>query len=143
MAYSRRKRHETKSEINIVPFLDVLLVLLLIFMATAPIISQSVQVDLPDSAESSSVETKDDRPPVILEVSGVDQYSMSIDGKREENLSADQVMQNARLNLGTAEQKTTFLVGGAKDVPYEEVIKALNLLHEAGVTSVGLMTNPI
>ncbi|MGL5280147.1 MAG: colicin uptake protein TolR, partial [Plesiomonas shigelloides] len=62
---------------------------------------------------------------------------------REENLSADQVMQNARLNLGTAEQKTTFLVGGAKEVPYEEVIKALNLLHEAGVTSVGLMTNPI
>ena len=44
---------------------------------------------------------------------------------------------------GTAEQKTTFLVGGAKEVPYEEVIKALNLLHEAGVTSVGLMTNPI
>ena len=143
MAYSRRKRHDMKSEINIVPFLDVLLVLLLIFMATAPIISQSVQVDLPDSTESSSVETKDDRPPVILEVSGIDQYAMSIDGKREENLSADQVMQNARLNLGTAAQKTTFLVGGAKEVPYEEVIKALNLLHEAGVTSVGLMTNPI
>ncbi|MGL5118198.1 MAG: biopolymer transporter ExbD, partial [Plesiomonas shigelloides] len=82
MAYSRRKRHDMKSEINIVPFLDVLLVLLLIFMATAPIISQSVQVDLPDSTESSSVETKDDRPPVILEVSGIDQYAMSIDGKR-------------------------------------------------------------
>ncbi|MGL5006279.1 MAG: colicin uptake protein TolR [Plesiomonas sp.] len=143
MAYTRRRRHETKSEINIVPFLDVLLVLLLIFMATAPIISQSVQVDLPDSAESSAVETKDDRPPVILEVSGVDQYAMSIDGKRDENLSADQVMQNARLNIGQGDQKTTFLVGGAKDVPYEEVIKALNLLHEAGVTSVGLMTNPI
>ncbi|MGL5798706.1 MAG: colicin uptake protein TolR, partial [Plesiomonas sp.] len=134
---------ETKSEINIVPFLDVLLVLLLIFMATAPIISQSVQVDLPDATESSAVETKDDRPPVILEVSGVDQYAMSIDGKRDENLSADQVMQNARLNVGQGDHKTTFLVGGAKDVPYEEVIKALNLLHEAGVTSVGLMTNPI
>ncbi|MGL4600152.1 MAG: colicin uptake protein TolR [Plesiomonas sp.] len=143
MAYVRRRRHETKSEINIVPFLDVLLVLLLIFMATAPIISQSVQVDLPDATESSAVETKDDRPPVILEVSGVDQYAMSIDGKRDENLSADQVMQNARLNVGQGDHKTTFLVGGAKDVPYEEVIKALNLLHEAGVTSVGLMTNPI
>lgn len=41
------------------------------------------------------------------------------------------------------DNNTMFLVGGAKDVPYEEVIKALNLLHLAGIKSVGLMTNPI
>ncbi len=57
MSY-RRKRRDMKSEINIVPFLDVLLVLLLIFMATAPIISQSVQVELPDSVDSQSVSNK-------------------------------------------------------------------------------------
>ena len=49
---ARRQRKDIKSEINIVPFLDVLLVLVLIFMATAPIISQSVQVELPDSVQS-------------------------------------------------------------------------------------------
>ncbi len=49
-----RSRRELKSEINIVPLLDVLLVLLLIFMATAPIITQSVEVDLPDATDSSS-----------------------------------------------------------------------------------------
>ena len=48
---ARRQRKDIKSEINIVPFLDVLLVLVLIFMATAPIISQSVQVELPDSVQ--------------------------------------------------------------------------------------------
>ena len=88
-----RGRRDLKSEINIVPLLDVLLVLLLIFMATAPIITQSVEVDLPDATE--------------------------------------------------ANPKTVFLIGGAKDVPYDEIIKALNLLHQAGVKSVGLMTQPI
>lgn len=69
-----RSRRELKSEINIVPLLDVLLVLLLIFMATAPIITQSVEVDLPDATDSKTV-SSDDNPPVILEVSGVGQYT--------------------------------------------------------------------
>jgi biopolymer transport protein TolR len=79
MARSRgRGRRELKSEINIVPLLDVLLVLLLIFMATAPIITQSVEVDLPDATESQAVSTNDD-PPVIIEVSGVGQYSVVVE----------------------------------------------------------------
>jgi len=65
-----RGRRDLKSEINIVPLLDVLLVLLLIFMATAPIITQSVEVDLPDATDSKTV-SSDDNPPVIVEVSGV------------------------------------------------------------------------
>ena len=69
MAYRRNRERNIKSEINIIPFLDVLLVLLLIFMATAPIISQSVQVDLPDAVESQSV-SNEDKVPVILEVAG-------------------------------------------------------------------------
>ena len=64
MAYRRNKNRNIKSEINIVPFLDVLLVLVLIFMATAPIISQSVQVDLPDAVESQNV-SNEDKVPVI------------------------------------------------------------------------------
>ncbi|CAM3828446.1 colicin uptake protein TolR [Avibacterium avium] len=140
MSY-RRKRRDIKSEINIVPFLDVLLVLLLIFMATAPIISQSVQVELPDAVESQSV-SNEDKVPVILEVSGIGQYSLSIGGERSENLTEEMVTQMAKQEYDK-DNNTMFLVGGAKDVPYEEVIKALNLLHLAGIKSVGLMTNPI
>ncbi|MFZ7224208.1 colicin uptake protein TolR [Avibacterium avium] len=140
MSY-RRKRRDIKSEINIVPFLDVLLVLLLIFMATAPIISQSVQVELPDAVESQSV-SNEDKVPVILEVSGIGQYSLSIGGERSENLTEEMVTQMAKQEYDR-DNNTMFLVGGAKDVPYEEVIKALNLLHLAGIKSVGLMTNPI
>lgn len=142
MRYRRRRdKHQLKADINIVPFLDVLLVLLLIFMATAPIISQSVQVDLPESSDSQAV-TNEDHTPTILEVSGVGNYSLSIAGERHEDLTSDQVVKLARAQFDQ-DNKGLFLVGGAKLVPYEEIIKALNLLHSAGIKSVGLMTEPL
>ena len=136
-----RNRRELKSEINIVPLLDVLLVLLLIFMATAPIITQSVEVDLPDATDSKAVSSSDN-PPVILEVSGVGQYTMVVDHDRMELLPPEQVAAEAKARLAD-NPKTVFLIGGAKEVPYDEIIKALNILHQAGVASVGLMTQPI
>jgi len=142
MARTRaRGRRELKSEINIVPLLDVLLVLLLIFMATAPIITQSVEVDLPDATESQTVSSNDD-PPVIIEVSGVGQYSVVVEKDRMDQLPPEQVIAEAQRRL-QSNPKTVFLIGGAKEVPYDEIIKALNLLHSAGVKSVGLMTQPI
>ena len=136
-----RGRRELKSEINIVPLLDVLLVLLLIFMATAPIITQSVEVDLPYATDSQTVSSNDE-PPVIIEVSGVGQYSVVVEKDRMDQLPSEQVIAEAQRRL-QANPKTVFLIGGAKDVPYEEIIKALNMLHSAGVKSVGLMTQPI
>ena len=142
MARTRgRGRRDLKSEINIVPLLDVLLVLLLIFMATAPIITQSVEVDLPDATDSKTVST-DDNPPVIVEVAGIGQYSLVVDHDRMTQLPPEQVVSEAQRRI-EANPKTVFLIGGAKDVPYDEIIKALNLLHQAGVKSVGLMTQPI
>lgn len=142
MARSRgRGRRELKSEINIVPLLDVLLVLLLIFMATAPIITQSVEVDLPEANESQTVGS-DDAPPVIVEVSAPGQYSLTFGQEKMPQLPPQQVIAEARRHL-QANPKTLFLIGGAKDVPYDEIIKALNLLHSAGVKSVGLMTRPV
>ncbi|ATG18186.1 protein TolR [Providencia alcalifaciens] len=140
MARNSRKR-ELKYEINIVPLLDVLLVLLLIFMATAPIISQSVEVDLPDATDTQTV-SSNDNPPVILEVAGVDQYNLLVDGERMELLPPEQISAVAKEQL-EKNPKTIFLIGGAKEVPYDEVIKALNMLHSAGIKSVGLMTQPI
>lgn len=137
----RGGRRDMKSEINIVPLLDVLLVLLLIFMATAPIITQSVEVDLPDATDSKTV-SSDDNPPVIVEVAGVGQYSLVVDHDRMEQLPPEQVVAEAQRRI-QANPKTVFLIGGAKEVPYDEIIKALNLLHQAGVKSVGLMTQPI
>lgn len=138
---SRRSRYVTKSEINIVPLLDVLLVLVLIFMATAPIISQSVEVDLPEATESKTVSPEDNKP-VIIEVSDIGVYSLIADQTRQNGLPAELIVAEVK-NRIAANDKAVFLVGGAKNVPYEEIIKALNLLQAAGVKSVGLMTQPI
>ncbi|NIG62324.1 MAG: colicin uptake protein TolR [Serratia symbiotica] len=137
----RHRRRELNSEINIVPLLDVLLVLLLIFMATAPIITHSVEVELPDDADSKTVSSANNLP-VILEVSGEGQYTLLIDHQHMALMPPEQVEAEAKSRL-VANPKTVFLIGGAKDVPYNEIIKALNILHHAGVTSVGLMTQPI
>ncbi|MGP1928648.1 MAG: colicin uptake protein TolR [Arsenophonus sp. NC-WZS1-MAG3] len=140
MTYTRHRR-ELKSEINIVPLLDVLLVLLLIFMATTSIISQSIKVKLPDAAQSKTVSGTDNLP-IILEVSGVGKYSVIVDGHREEFLSSEQIAEITKDAL-VKNPQTIFLIGGAKDIPYEEVIKALNILHQAGIKSVGFMIKSI
>ena len=98
-------------------------------------------MDLPDATDSKTV-SSDDNPPVIVEVSGVGQYSLVIDHQRMEQLPSEQVVAEAQARL-KSNPKTVFLIGGAKEVPYDEIIKALNMLHQAGVTSVGLMTQPI
>ena len=141
MARGRSSRRGVKSEINIVPLLDVLLVLLLIFMATAPIISQSVEVDLPQATETQTVSTSDN-PPVIVEVAGVGQYNIRVEQEVLELLPQEQIMAEAKRQL-EKNPKAVFLSGGAKDVPYDEIIKALNMLRQAGVKSVGLMTQPL
>lgn len=138
---SRKSRYSTKSEINIVPLLDVLLVLVLIFMATSPIISQSVEVDLPEASESKTVSTSENKP-IIIEVAGDGVYTLIVDQDRQSNLPKEQIVNQVQQYL-TANDKTVFLVGGAKNVPYEEIITAINLLQSAGVKSVGLMTQPM
>ncbi|AFP85019.1 colicin uptake protein TolR [secondary endosymbiont of Ctenarytaina eucalypti] len=139
---SRKRFHGTiKSEINIVPLLDVLLVLVLIFMATAPVITQSVEVNLPDSTDSRIV-GQDENPTIIVEVTGIGQYNLMVDQRRQENLSSEKIFSEVQAHI-TTNTKTVFLIGGAKEVPYDGIIKALNLLHRAGAHSVGLMTRPI
>ncbi|AEW44452.1 biopolymer transport protein TolR [Serratia symbiotica str. 'Cinara cedri'] len=136
-----RHRLKLTSEINIVPLLDVLLVLVLIFMATVPVITQSVEVDLPSAANSHIVFSTDNMP-VILEVSRIGQYTLVINHKRMVLLPSDHMTALVKLRL-IVNPKTIFLIGGAKDVPYDEIIKALNILHQLGARSIGLMTKPI
>lgn len=143
MSYRRRKRNDIKSEINIVPFLDVLLVLLLIFMATAPIISQSVEVDLPEERHSQSV-SNEDKTPVILEVSGVGLFKLKMEGNyiqgAEQGFLSEQEVVSYSADAFQKDNNTLFLVAGGKSVPYEEVMKGISLLKDAGIKSVGLMT---
>ncbi len=90
-------------------------------MATAPIITQSVEVDLPDATESQAVSTNDD-PPVIIEVSGVGQYSVVVEKDRMDQLPPEQVIAEAQRRL-ESNPKTVFLIVARKTYPTMKLLK--------------------
>ena len=131
------KKRRAVSEINVVPYIDVMLVLLIIFMITAPIVQQGVEIELPKvSANSLPPEQQE---PVILTVSKPGDYYLNIGDDLKKPVSDDVVMQRIALVLKQKPQ-TPILVRGDKDADYGSVTTAMVLLQSAGVEKVGLMT---
>ncbi len=131
------KKRRAIAEINVVPYIDVMLVLLIIFMITAPIVQQGVKVELPKlSANSLPPEQQE---PVILTVSKTGDYYLNIGDNRKEPVTDEVITQRIALVLKQKPQ-TPILVRGDKDVNYGAVTTAMVLLQSAGVEKVGLMT---
>ena len=132
------KKRRAVSEINVVPYIDVMLVLLIIFMITAPIVQQGVVIELPKlSANSLPPEQQE---PVILTVSKAGDYYLNIGDDLKKPVSDDVVMQRIALVLKQKPQ-TPILVRGDKNADYGSVTTAMVLLQSAGVEKVGLMTD--
>jgi biopolymer transport protein TolR len=134
-----RKRRRPVSEINVVPYIDVMLVLLIIFMVTAPLITQGVKVDLP-KAQAQAFE-QDDKPPLIASVDADGKYYLSVGDSQEDPMSAEDLATLVARHL-QLEPQTPVVVKGDGDVPYREVVNLMVLLQRAGVPSIGLMTDP-
>lgn len=131
------KKRRAVSEINVVPYIDVMLVLLIIFMITAPIVQQGVTIELPKlSANSLPPEQQE---PVILTVSKTGDYYLNIGDNLKKPVTDDVVIQRIALVLKNKPQ-TPILVRGDKEVDYGSVTTAMVLLQSAGVEKVGLMT---
>ena len=131
------KKRRAVSEINVVPYIDVMLVLLIIFMITAPIVQQGVKVELPQlSANSLPPEQQE---PVILTVSKTGDYYLNVGDNLKKPITDDIVVQRVTLVLKQKPQ-TPVLVRGDKNVNYGAVTTAMVLLQSAGVEKVGLMT---
>ncbi len=130
-----RKRHKKlMSEINVVPYIDVMLVLLVIFMITAPLLSQGVKVDLPRAA-AQPVESQDQETLVVT----VDrQGNYFLDDRR---ISPEELRRKVAAIL-RLRPKTPVLIRGDRQADYGEVVKAMTLLQSAGAPSVGLLTEP-
>ncbi|CRK85966.1 Protein TolR [Candidatus Providencia siddallii] len=141
MVRNRVKRFNLKSEINVVPLLDVLLVLLLTFIVTSPLITQSLDVDLPKAEKTKKIGAVDTSQ-VILEVVDIDHYNIFVNGKRIESIHKNDILSTTKEQI-EKNPKVFFLVGGDKNVPYNEIIKVLNILHSSGIKSVGLLTQPV
>lgn len=135
MAYRDRKRKPI-AEINVVPYIDVMLVLLIIFMVTAPLLTEGVKVDLPQT-NANPVEANPDAPePFILTVD-VD-GTLFIDDRQYE----EQALLTYAAALLREKPQTDFLVRGDKNTTYDNVIKAMVLLKQAGIETVSLVTEP-
>lgn len=136
----QRKRRRPVAEINVVPYIDVMLVLLIIFMVTAPLVTQGVLVDLPQGkAESLSVDSK---PPLVASVDRDGLYYLDVGDANKEPMNPNElatlVAAHLQLNPGTP-----IVVKGDGSVAYEQVIQLMVILQQAGAPSVGLMTDPI
>lgn len=135
-----RKRRRPVSEINVVPYIDVMLVLLIIFMVTAPLISQGVKVELP-KASAQPIE-QEDTPPLIASVDVQGNYYLNIGNDQDTALGTQELTELVAAKL-EKEPNTPVVVKGDGQVAYNEVIQLMVLLQKAGVPSVGLMTDPV
>ena len=127
-----RQRRKLAHEINVVPYIDVMLVLLIIFMITAPLLTQGVEVQLPDSnAESLAAEE-----PVQFTINAKGQYFLDIGTETNKPLSDDEVVRRVRTVL-KAKPDTMILVRGDTHVDYGRVNYGMGLLQEAGATKIG------
>ncbi|AKC60500.1 biopolymer transporter ExbD [Blochmannia endosymbiont of Camponotus (Colobopsis) obliquus] len=142
MNYHKLRCRKVKSEINVVPFLDILLILVIILMITFPIIIQNIDIELPNNTNTITLFTLNDNSCVIVEVLGIGQYNLVVNNNRKKNVSYEQILREVRDRV-SIDSNTTFLIGGSKNVVYAEIVSMLNLLQKAGIKSVGLMTKTI
>ncbi len=134
-----RNKHRPMAEINVVPYIDVMLVLLVIFMVTAPLLMQGVKVDLPEAA-SDPVENQDPEPLIVSIKPGGELY-LNLGADQKQVLSLATVKQRVSVVMRRNPEKPV-MVWGDRNVPYGEVVVLMSALQEAGAPSVGLVTEP-
>jgi|TARA_B110000908_G_scaffold54293_1_gene66148 biopolymer transport protein TolR len=134
----RKPKRKLVAEINVVPYIDVTLVLMVIFMITAPLLMQGVKVELP-SANSAPMDSADQEP-FIVSIKGDGTYWIDVKGINETQ-SLKTVKERVTKILRQKPQ-TPILVWGDTAVDYGAVVTLMSELQLAGATSVGLVTEP-
>ncbi len=136
----KRNKRKPVCEINVVPYIDVMLVLLVIFMITAPLITAGVKVDLPQvNADPISADAE---PPLIASIDASGNYYLSVGDTSDQALELHELIElviaHRQLN-----PKAEIMINGDRSIAYDKVVQLMNLLQtQAGVESVGLMTEP-
>jgi len=135
----KRRGKRLMAEMNVVPYIDVTLVLLIIFMITAPLITQGVKVDLPQ-APSEVMEPQKEEP-VVVSVDASGQLFVDLGEKPDEPIDEETLVTRVA-GIKKYKPATEFLVRGDAGVPYGRVVEVMALMQGAGVDNVGLLTQP-
>jgi biopolymer transport protein TolR len=139
--FKRAPKNKPVSEINVVPYIDVMLVLLVIFMITAPMLSQGVKVDLPKVASENIPPAE--REPIIVSVNQQGELFLNVSEQPETPMAANALTVRVAAELTLAKQNNEHLpvlVKGDQGVAYGRVVEAMGLLKQAGAEQVGLLT---
>lgn len=138
-----RRGKRLVAEMNVVPYIDVMLVLLIIFMITAPMLTQGIKVELPKAgAEPLPEEMMREHQPLILSVDSAGKYYLNIGADEETPIDENTVVERVSTVLRRAAQ-TPVLVKADQNVPYGRVVTGMVLLQEAGAEKVGFITDPV
>ncbi len=134
----RIRKRKLKAEINVVPYIDVMLVLLIIFMVTAPLLNLGTDINLPQS-RAKSLETPKD--PIVVSIYADGRLALMLErGKNREMTAADITAQLKAIH--TQNDGATVLVNGARDASYQTVMQGIDLIKDAGITKVSLVSLP-
>lgn len=133
----RSKRRRVISQVNVLPYIDVLFVLLVIFMVTVPMLNQGVEVELPKLEEAEAI--TEDNIPLILTVAADGSYYLNKAEDPEAAISAEDVFYRTAAVLRT-QPELSVVVKGDRDAEYERVVRAISLLSQAGAPRVSLST---
>jgi len=138
-SFRRNVKKKPMAEINVVPYIDVMLVLLVVFMVTAPMLMQGVKVDLPQ-APSAPMENKDAEPLIVsVKADGRFYLDLGKDSKKPKTLKG---VSESVAKVLRVKPMTPILVWGDAKVDYGVVVSLMSELQKAGAPSVGLVTEP-
>ena len=138
MGYKQRQRRKPMAEINVVPYIDVMLVLMIIFMITAPMLTQGIKVELPQ-ANANPVESDENAEPLVVSVDADGNFYVAIGDKQDQPIGAQQLMTKVQAVL-RRNPKVQVMVKGDSEANYGQVVTVMALLQKAGAPSVGLIT---
>ncbi len=140
---SRARHRRLMAEINVVPYIDVMLVLLIIFMVTAPLLTQGITVDLPNAAaDPLDPELLRDNEPLVLSINKEGELFLNI-GDDEESPIDDQTVVTRTAAVLRRNAQTPVLIKADQAVSYGRVVTGMVLLQQAGARKVGFLTDPV
>ena len=142
---NKRNKRRPMSEINVVPYIDVMLVLLVIFMITTPLLNLGVEVNLPNADAEPLDSEQNDEPMVVTVLKNGDLYLNAggeVDGINSGLIDPESLVTTVAA-IVRRNPEIQVLVGGDEAVGYGHVYNAMVLLQKAGVTKVGLMSDPL
>ena len=138
-----QRRRRLMADINVVPYIDVMLVLLIIFMITAPLLKEGVKVDLPDAgAKPIDAEFLAKHEPLILTIDARGRMYINF-GQNQDQPASEGTVSTRTSALLRRDPQTPVLVKADTTVPYGSVVRAMVLLQKAGASKVGFLTDPV